>query len=183
MENKISRGNIYYATLENEKITGSEQRGRRPIVIVQNNIGNEHSPTTIIVPITSKIEAKSKIPTHIPLKNYRYRMIKDSMILAEQITTIDKTRLGEFIGKLDEEELKLMEKAISVALNIEKDNSKGEIKELVTRNQIASYAIIAREYLRHCGNLEISNREFGEYIISLMDLYSPLEIEGKAKNK
>ena len=140
MEEKIHRGEIYYANLE-ENAIGSEQIGTRPVVIIQNNVGNEFSPTVIIVPITSKITTKAKLPTHVPLKNLKYRRIKDSMILAEQIRIISKDRLGTCIGRLDEEETKLMDNALFVAIgiNIEDLKAKKDIKELLTRNQIASY--------------------------------------------
>ncbi len=182
MENKIHRGDIYYATLE-ENAIGSEQIGTRPVVIIQNDIGNEFSTTVIIVPITSKT-TKAKIPTHVPLKNLKYRRIKDSMILAEQIRIISKDRLGTCIGRLDEEETKLMDNALFVAIgiNIEELKAKKDKKELLTRNQIASYGIVAKEYLNRSGNIEISNKLFGDYIITLMDLYTPKEVE-KVANK
>lgn len=184
MISKINRAYIYYASLE-ENTVGSEQKGTRPVVVIQNDMGNEFSPTIIVVPVTSKIEEKAKIPTHIPLKNYRYRTIKDSMVLAEQIRVIDKSRLKECVGKLDSEETKMIEKAICIALgiDIQKFNTKKDLREVMTRNQIASYGIIAKEYLNHCGNLEITNEEFGNYIITLMDLYSPEEAEQRANKK
>lgn len=185
MNNKINRAYIYYASLENENVVGSEQRGIRPVVVVQNDMGNEFSSTVIIVPITTKMEEKAKLPTHIPLKNYRYRVIKNSMILAEQIRVIDKSRLKECVGRLDSEETKMLEKAICIALgiDIQKLNTKKDLREVMTRNQIASYGVIAKEYLRHCGNLEITNEEFSNYIVTLMDLYSPEEAEQRANKK
>lgn len=90
MELKISKGDVFYAELDGA--IGSEQKGNRPVIIVQNDIGNKYSPTTIIVPLTKKINNKTRIPTHLNLKSSNY--IKyDSTILAEQIRTIDKSRI------------------------------------------------------------------------------------------
>lgn len=113
----IKRGEIYFAQLN--PVVGSEQGGIRPVLVVQNDIGNQYSPTTIILAITSQIN-KAKLPTHVELKAEQYGMERDSVILTEQIRTIDKTRLKQRIAVLNEETMKKVEKAltISLALNI-----------------------------------------------------------------
>lgn len=192
-ENKnmeIKRGDLFYAALD-ETYVGSEQTGVRPVVILQNNIGNEHSPTVIIAPITSKVNSKSIIPTHVYIKGYKDRLKQNSLVLTEQIRAIDKSRLKYYIGALDTGELRKVDKALIISLGIDLEKVKKEVwhregieekTEFVTRNQIASYGMVAREYLKHSGNLEISNEEFGKYILTLIDLYSPEEVEKQAEN-
>lgn len=107
----IKRGELYYADLS--PVIGSEQGGVRPVLIVQNDIGNKYSPTVIAAAITSQIN-KAKLPTHIEICAQEYGLQKDSVILLEQIRTIDKKRLREKIGHLDDE---LMDK-VNEALNI-----------------------------------------------------------------
>ena len=107
----IKRGDIYYADLS--PVVGSEQGGVRPVLIIQNDIGNKYSPTVIATAITSQIN-KAKMPTHIELDANEYGLSKDSVVLAEQIRTIDKKRLKEKIGHLDD---KLMTK-VNAALEI-----------------------------------------------------------------
>ena len=94
----IYRGEIYYANLSGA--IGSEQQGHRPVLIVQNNTGNVHSPTVMVLPITKKLDIISPQPTHIDIKNF-CGLEYDSTILAEQIRTIDKSRLKEKIGHID----------------------------------------------------------------------------------
>lgn len=186
---EIKKGDLFYAALE-EKYVGSEQTGIRPVVILQNNMGNQYSPTVIIAPITSKV-TKTIIPTHVYIKGYNNRLKHNSLILAEQIRTIDKSRLRYYIGALDTGELRKVDKALIVSLGIDLEKIKKEVShregieektEFVTRKQIASYGIVAREYLKHTGNLKISNEEFGKYILTLIDLYSPEEVEKEAEN-
>ena len=107
----IKRGDNYYADLS--PVVGSEQGGVRPVLIIQNDIGNKYSPTVIATAITSQIN-KAKMPTHIELDANEYGLSKDSVVLAEQIRTIDKKRLKEKIGHLDD---KLMTK-VNAALEI-----------------------------------------------------------------
>ena len=116
---KINRGDLYYADLDN-KVIGSEERGTRPVVILQNNVGNRYSPTVIVAPLTSKIEEKAQLPTHIILDENIYRLPKKSMILVEQITVIDKKRLRGYIGLLDTNELEELEKGLLIALGFKK---------------------------------------------------------------
>lgn len=107
----MKRGDIYYADLR--PVIGSEQGGVRPVLIVQNDVGNRHSPTIICAAITSKMN-KAKLPTHIELSTERYDMEKDSVILLEQLRTIDKKRLKDKVCHLDDE---IMEK-VNVGLKI-----------------------------------------------------------------
>ena len=112
----VKRGEIYYADLS--PVVGSEQGGIRPVLIVQNDVGNRHSPTVIAAAITSQRE-KAKLPTHTAIRDFE-GLNKDSIILLEQIRTIDKKRLQEYIGMLSESEMARVDKAlaISVSLNI-----------------------------------------------------------------
>lgn len=186
---EIKRGDLFYAALD-ETYVGSEQTGVRPVVILQNNIGNEYSPTVIVAPITSKVNSKSIIPTHVYIKGYKNRLKQNSLILTEQIRAIDKQRLRYYIGTLDLGELRRVDKSLIISLGIDLDKIKKEAlhregieekTEFVTRKQIASYGMVAREYLKHTGNLELSNEQFGEYILTLLDLYSPVEVEKEAE--
>ena len=108
---KIKRGQIYYADLS--PVIGSEQGGMRPVVIIQNDMGNAHSPTTIVACITS-VQTKKNMPTHVEIP-----LIKDSIILLEQLRTIDKRRLKNLIAEVDEKTLKAIDKAINISLGIE----------------------------------------------------------------
>ena len=186
---EIKRGDLFYAALD-ETYVGSEQTGVRPVVIIQNDIGNEYSPTVIIAPITSKVNSKSIIPTHVFIKGYKNRLKQNSLILTEQVRAIDKSRLKYYIGTLDLGELRRVDKSLIISLGIDLDKIKKEAlhregieekTEFVTRKQIASYGMVAREYLKHTGNLELSNEQFGEYILTLLDLYSPVEVEKEAE--
>ncbi|MBR1884370.1 MAG: type II toxin-antitoxin system PemK/MazF family toxin [Clostridia bacterium] len=114
---EIKRGEIYFADLS--PTIGSEQSGIRPVVIVQNDIGNKYSPTVIVVAITSKI--KNNIPTHIKIDGEKFGLCKDSVILTEQIRTIDKSRLKSRVGKLDEKTLKKVKEAIIISCDVRSD--------------------------------------------------------------
>ncbi len=111
----VKRGEIYYAELS--PVVGSEQGGTRPVLVVQNDIGNQYSPTTIIVAITSQI-SKGKLPTHVEIKTERSGLEKDSVILAEQIRTIDKKRLKHRVAQLDEESLLKVNQALEISLGL-----------------------------------------------------------------
>jgi mRNA interferase MazF len=111
----IKRGDIYYADLS--PVIGSEQGGVRPVLIVQNDIGNKYSPTVIAAAITSQIN-KAKLPTHIEISAQEYGLQKDSVILLEQIRTIDKKRLREKIGHLDEELMDRVNEALSISFGL-----------------------------------------------------------------
>lgn len=114
----IKRGDIFYADLS--PVIGSEQGGVRPILIVQNDVGNKYSPTVIAAAITSQIN-KAKLPTHIEIDSREYGLTKDSVILLEQIRTIDKRRLREKIGHLDAERMKSVNEAIFVSFGLSCD--------------------------------------------------------------
>ena len=111
--NDIRRGEIYYADLS--PVVGSEQGGVRPIVVLQNNVGNRFSPTVIVAAITSQI-GKAKIPTHIELPSSKYYLPKDSVVLLEQIRTIDKTRLKQRVSELDNGKMEEINRAILISL-------------------------------------------------------------------
>ena len=112
----IRRGDIYYADLR--PVVGSEQGGVRPVLIIQNDIGNKHSPTVICAAITSKMN-KAKLPTHVELNTKRCDMIRDSVILLEQLRTIDKQRLKERICHIDDELLKDVDRALMIILELD----------------------------------------------------------------
>lgn len=109
----ISRGEVWYADLS--PVIGSEQGGFRPILIVQNDVGNKHSPTTIAVPITSRF-TKKPLPTHVPLVGCG--LSKDSIALCEQVRTIDKRRLKNKMGQVDEETIEALDKALTISLGL-----------------------------------------------------------------
>ncbi len=111
----IKRGDIYYADLS--PVVGSEQGGVRPVLIVQNDVGNKYSPTVIAAAITSQIN-KAKLPTHIEIGAQEYGLVKDSVILLEQIRTIDKKRLREKIGRLDDELMDKVNDALGVSFGL-----------------------------------------------------------------
>ena len=111
----IQRGDIYYADLR--PVVGSEQGGIRPVLIIQNDVGNRHSPTVICAAITSQMH-KAKLPTHVELNTRRCAMIKDSVILLEQLRTIDKQRLKEKICHIDEELQHKVDEALMVSLEL-----------------------------------------------------------------
>ena len=111
---QVSRGQIYYADLS--PVKGSEQGGIRPVLIIQNDIGNKYSPTTIIAIITTR-QTKANLPTHIWL-NAECGLPKDSMVELEQLRTIDKTRLSDFSGTVSEEVMKEIDMAIKISLGI-----------------------------------------------------------------
>ena len=113
--NPVHRGDIYYADLS--PVVGSEQGGLRPVLIVQNDTGNRHSPTVIAAAITSQT-GKARLPTHISLTGHDVGLTKDSVILLEQIRTIDKRRLRERMGRVDGELMERIDAAIAVSFGL-----------------------------------------------------------------
>ncbi|HIX91396.1 MAG TPA: type II toxin-antitoxin system PemK/MazF family toxin [Firmicutes bacterium] len=111
----VKRGDIYYADLS--PVVGSEQGGLRPVLIVQNDVGNKYSPTVIAAAITSQV-GKTRLPTHIDVIADRFGLAKDSVILLEQIRTIDKQRLKEKMGHLDDNVMKRVNDAIGVSFGL-----------------------------------------------------------------
>lgn len=112
----IKRGDIYYADLR--PVIGSEQGGIRPVIIIQNDTGNKHSPTVICAAITSKMN-KAKLPTHVELDSSKYNIVKDSVILLEQVRTIDKKRLKDKVCHLDQDILEKVNKALVISLELD----------------------------------------------------------------
>ena len=111
----IKRGDIYYADLR--PVVGSEQGGIRPVLIIQNDTGNKHSPTVICAAITSRMN-RAKLPTHVELDSSRCEIVKDSVILLEQLRTIDKKRLKDKVCHIDREVLEKVDKALIVSLEL-----------------------------------------------------------------
>ena len=112
----MKRGDVYYADLR--PVVGSEQGGIRPVLIIQNDVGNRHSPTVICAAITSKMN-KAKLPTHIELSTRQYDMDKDSVILLEQLRTIDKKRLKDKVCHLDAKIMQKVNRALMISLELD----------------------------------------------------------------
>lgn len=111
----VKRGDVFYADLS--PVVGSEQGGVRPVLVVQNNIGNKYSPTIIISAITSRIN-KAKLPTHVEINAPEYGLPKDSVVLLEQVRTIDKKRLREKIGRFTEEMMERVDECLKISLGL-----------------------------------------------------------------
>ncbi len=111
----VKRGDLFYADLS--PVVGSEQGGIRPVLIIQNDVGNKYSPTVIVAAITSKIN-KAKMPTHIELEGEKHGLAKDSVILAEQVRTIDKKRLKEKIGHIDDHLMNSIDEALMISFGL-----------------------------------------------------------------
>ncbi len=111
----IKRGEVYYADLS--PVVGSEQGGVRPVLILQNDIGNKYAPTVIVASITSQI-SKAKLPTHIELPSSTYGLPKDSIILCEQLRTLDKRRLGQLVCSLPQKLMLKINQALSLSLGM-----------------------------------------------------------------
>jgi len=116
----IRRGDIFYADLR--PVVGSEQGGVRPVLIIQNNIGNRHSPTVICAAITWKMN-KAKLPTHVELDARKYDMVKDSVILLEQLRTIDKQRLKQHMGTMPTDIMARVDKALAISLSMKQQKA------------------------------------------------------------
>ena len=112
----VKRGDIYYADLS--PVVGSEQGGARPVLIIQNDVGNKYSPTVIVAAITSQL-GKTHLPTHIELTDLNCGLGKISVVLLEQVRTIDRSRLKEFIGQLDRSHLQDIDKALLISFGID----------------------------------------------------------------
>ncbi|WXR62280.1 type II toxin-antitoxin system PemK/MazF family toxin [Peptostreptococcaceae bacterium AGR-M142] len=118
---EVRRGDIFYADLS--PVVGSEQGGVRPVLVLQNNIGNKYSPTIIVAAITSQIN-KGKLPTHVEINQNDFGLSKDSVVLLEQIRTIDKKRLREKIGHFDGDMMNKVDESIQISLGLIMMNSK-----------------------------------------------------------
>ena len=115
MESTVKRGDIFYADLS--PVVGSEQGGTRPVLIVQNDTGNRHSPTVIAAAITSRLD-KARLPTHINIRAADTGLAKDSVVLLEQIRTLDKRRLRERMGRVDSAVMEQVDAAIAVSFGL-----------------------------------------------------------------
>ncbi len=111
----VRRGDVFYADLS--PVIGSEQGGVRPVLVVQNDIGNKYSPTIIIAAITSQIN-KAKLPTHVEITAPEYGLPKDSVVLLEQIRTIDKKRLREKIGRFNDDMMRSVDDALKISIGL-----------------------------------------------------------------
>lgn len=111
----VKRGDIYYADLS--PVVGSEQGGIRPVLVLQNDIGNKYSPTVIVAAITSQIN-KSKLPTHLSIRADQFGIAKDSVVLLEQLRTIDKKRLRERVCHIDTDNMKKIDYALKISLGL-----------------------------------------------------------------
>ena len=112
---QIKRGDIFYADLS--PVVGSEQGGIRPVLIIQNDVGNRHSPTVICAAITSRMN-KAKLPTHIELDAGKYQIVKNSVVLLEQVRTIDKQRLKDYVCHLDKEIMNRIDEALKISFSL-----------------------------------------------------------------
>ncbi|MBC2579560.1 type II toxin-antitoxin system PemK/MazF family toxin [Clostridium sp. DJ247] len=116
MTTLVKRGDIFYADLS--PVVGSEQGGIRPVIIIQNDVGNKYSPTVIVAAITSQIN-KAKLPTHVEVSSEAYGLNKDSVVLLEQIRTLDKRRLKEKIGHMTDIDMKKVDDALLVSVGLQ----------------------------------------------------------------
>lgn len=112
---KVKRGDVFYAELD--PVIGSEQGGVRPVLIIQNDVGNQHSPTTIVAAITGQL-TKAKLPTHVDLAGRENGLAKNSVVLVEQVRTIDKTRLKEYICTLDKQVMEQVDQALLISMGL-----------------------------------------------------------------
>lgn len=112
----VERGEVYWADLGKRR--GSEQEGRRPVLIIQNNLGNKHSPTTIVATLTGELEKKTE-RLHVRVSSVTSGLPREGMVLTEQLVTIDKTRLGEKIGRLSDDEMRKVDMALHRSLALQ----------------------------------------------------------------
>ena len=112
---KVKRGDVFYAELD--PVIGSEQGGVRPVLIIQHDVGNQHSPTTIVAAITGQL-TKAKLPTHVDLAGRENGLAKNSVVLVEQVRTIDKTRLKEYICTLDKQIMEQVDQALLISMGL-----------------------------------------------------------------
>ncbi|MCI8650766.1 MAG: type II toxin-antitoxin system PemK/MazF family toxin [Anaerotruncus sp.] len=111
----IKRGDLYYADLS--PVVGSEQGGVRPVLILQNNIGNKHSPTVIAAAVSASL-GKPPLPTHVCLRRNRFGLFRDSVVMLEQLRTLDRSRLREYMGTLDAQSLRRIDQALAVSIGL-----------------------------------------------------------------
>lgn len=115
---EYKRGNMIIVDLGEDGIKGSEQKGIRPCVVIQNNMGNKFSPTLIIAPITSQINSKKKLPTHVEINKSKYTLNEDSMILSEQIKVVSKERCMAYMGQLECSDMDRLNRALAISIGL-----------------------------------------------------------------
>ena len=147
------RGELYYADLG--KGVGSEQEGCRPVVIVQNNMGNKYSPTVIVAPVTTNHEAKAKLPTHCYI-GAESGLDTSSVILLEQLRTIDKKRLGHYVGRLNRTHLRQLNQALAISIDL-KDPKKTQIRISLCKTCANSFYAAGSFILRRSGRMQADN--------------------------
>lgn len=133
IEQRIQRGDIFYADLS--PVVGCEQGGTRPVLILQNDVGNQHSPTIIAAAITSK-HGKHYLPTHIRIYGQVYGLRRNSVILLEQVRTLDRIRLQEYIGSVDARTMRRIDKALSISLGLPTNQGKNKTRKRMEGNRI-----------------------------------------------
>ena len=154
MNRTYLRGEMYYADLG--KGIGSEQEGHRPVVIIQNNVGNKHSPTVIVAPLTTNYEAKAKLPTHCYI-GAESGLDTSSVILLEQIRTIDKKRLGNYVGRLNRTHLRQLNQALAISVDL-KVPKKTKIRICLCRICAHNFYDAGSFILRRAGRLQTDNQ-------------------------
>lgn len=157
-ERKIRRGDIYYANLD--PVVGSEQGDCRPVLVVQNNTGNEHSPTVVVTPITGNI-MKNSLPTHVTLSK-ACGLEKDSLVLTEQIRSIDRSRLGNYIGYAGKSAMLFVDRALLICIGLRCRNKKPQFYSLCNKCEknfrSSGYVIVKKGWQKNktpcavCGN-------------------------------
>lgn len=131
----VKRGDIYYADLS--PVIGSEQGGLRPVLIIQNDIGNRYSPTVIAAAITSRM-SKTHLPTHIDIYAEKAGLTKDSVVLLEQVRTLDKRRLKEKMGHLDDEVMSVVNSAIAVSFGLDAGDRESSAQKIANQDTTVS---------------------------------------------
>ena len=148
------RGELYYADLG--KGIGSEQEGYRPVVIIQNNLGNKYSPTIIVAPVTTNHESKAKLPTHCYI-GAESGLDASSVILLEQLRTIDKKRLGNYVGRLNRTHLRQLNHALAISVDL-KEPKKTKIRIYLCRTCAHNFYDAGSFILRRIGRLQTNNQ-------------------------
>ena len=153
MDRSYCRGDMYYANLG--KGVGSEQEGYRPVVIIQNNIGNKYSPTVIVAPVTTNHETKTKLPTHCYI-GAESGLDTTSVILLEQIRTIDKMRLDHFVGRLSQTHLRQLNQALAISIDL-KEPKKTKISISLCKTCAHNFYAAGSIILRRTARLQTDN--------------------------
>lgn len=187
----VKRGEVYYADMS--PVIGSEQGGIRPAVIIQNDIANKYAPTVIVAAITSQIN-KAKIPTHVEISSKELGINRDSVVLLEQIRTLDKRRLKEKIGSISKEKMKEIDKAWCITCNIDIHNdlyeTKGHIVENYYKYKLGEFVNFLEEDIEHefkeikgSNPVDHIRSNVGEYITSFLNSNGGTIYYGISDNK